>query len=404
MKEFLNTVGLTTRPLAEVLPGRTLTINEFQVAMPRTFIPVEGLWPGLQSDVGPKYDLSAGLQGYIFPFQQEINYALSNGRDLAEALYASKEVVPGQTLLAIADNNDDLYEKVLSPAINEFLKGKGASQILIPQIGYPIISWFAEGLDGTIVEANFFELISSKASLPPEIGCVYIDCPGTFWGSLYEPTKVFAWMNENPEVLFLVDQANLGYFQDSQQGKLADLRCALPENNHNVVVTNTTTKAFVGTRVAAWAWSSKDFAHAYAQDTYLTYLPDPEKVALASNLFQRENLTKAQELRATIVAHREQLAELLEVKYGVGSVLHKAQSVNHSLILNATMFGFDFGTEMALAFASGIKPGAKPFGLKPTDYYGDATKTPILEECVYIAIPLDGKVFNDLLYAFDVGG
>ncbi|GEM_PF-6214275 len=312
-----------------------------------------------------------------------------------------------QTLFALAPNNDTLYEKVIIPVINNVLKQQGLTQVLIPHVGYPIVSWFKEGLEmakNNLTEANYFNLIG-QGTLPPEIGAVYIDFPGTFFSAAYDPILVRTWIEKNPEVLFIVDQANLGFNTGGDSTEALFDIGLIPPDATNVIATYTTTKAF-SVRAFAQAWSSKKFTQEFSPASSYHVVPMTDQTDIALNLLRPSNLMIAHTLKQQIITHREELKWRLQEVYGDEAVYNAHLTQGHALIINAPALGFTHGLALtaALADGAGRKDGipAVPIAVKPTLYYGDTMRYPSLNDYIYLSVPFNGEVQENVKFALQI--
>lgn len=367
----------------------------------RDWIPVEGLqFP----KVDAKHNLSAGLQSVEFPFAHGTIPVVRRGRALEQfvGIVSEQQRNLAYGLFAVASDNDTMYEKIIVPTINAYLKDHGGNHVLIPSIGYPIIDWWKEGLQkagNSLVEADFFHIMQ-KGKLPGSIKAVYLDFPGTFFSASYKSEQVKNWIAANPDVLFVIDQANLGFFNQVQSERAYTLLDQLPPST-NLLLTNTTTKAS-SVRVVAQTWAPKEFVTKYGSqsDLPLQHGLSHGQLRKAIQLFHPANLEQAARLRQAIIAHREYLKKVLAQKYGETAVFNAAATQGHALILNAKAFGFADGEAFSQALANGVIP----IGVKSTKYYTDVSKNPWVKDFVYVSIPFDVQVMQDLCQALGVDG
>lgn len=369
----------------------------------REWIPVEGLhFP----HVDTSHNLSAGLQGVEFPFAPGTEIPMRR-KTVPQALKESLKFAykTHADLFAVASHNDLLYKDVIIPTINQYLANHNSHLILTPSIGYPIMDWWKEGFTqkgNHLVEGDYFQLMA-KGKLPGSVKVVYMDFPGTFFSAKYQPQQLFDWMKKNPDVLFIIDQANIGFSGNSNAYNLLG---SLPKHD-NFIITHTTTKSF-SVRVLAHAWASSQIFKQYGLENGIPITKGltTSHMKQAIQLFHPANIAESQKIRSTIVRNREYLKAQLIKAHGP-KVLYNAQlTQGHALIVNAKSFGFADGDAFskALSIGKARKDGisAVPIGVKSTKYYTDSTHNPWVKDFVYISIPFDRGVMKDLCSALGV--
>lgn len=295
--------------------------------------------------------------------------------------------------MAIAPNSEILMESAIAPIVKRFTDTTGNNNLYVSSSGYPLPFWLQEKLGTEIREFDFDGAIQRGEKLPEGIRTVYLDHPRTY-GATRSTIELQQFIRANPDVLFIVDQANVGFAANptDSEGTPQDLllRSSLPDSL--LITTNSTSKQ-IATGVA-WMYAS-DQARGLISAQQETMIAGFDEQSLQTAFRVLDQEQAASEYRRQIVHNRHGLASLLpeeSLPFGERNLAH--------LIIDATRLGYANAAEMVTVFRRGDEErGVLPMAIKTCEPYADSVKHPEILNQVFVAIPVNGQVLENLYRA-----
>jgi hypothetical protein len=372
--------------------------GRLQEAKARPYIPAE------IKGFDPKWDLSASPRYPIHLIDDitpvSINLLPDRISELvkkrAEMYGVHRRSVRSRLLrpAAIAPKSEILMKFAVAPLLQEKVKQSNDNALFVNDYGYPMPFWPQTALGAPIKEYDFDTAIRNGEHLPQEISAVYLDYPRTYGKKAPPPEALKRFIINNPNVLFIIDQANTGFADNTQQflsNALSELEFQVELPDAAIIVTNSTSKN-IATGVA-WAYVSdkaKGLVFEYSDKTKFFGFDDYLTINKALQVLDHED--QAQAWRLLLVQNRNILAAMLPAKalpFGEGS--------NPHLIIDARVLGYADAKDMVKTFSAGFpNEGIPPIAIKTCEPYADPEKYPEILNHVFISIPVDVEVMKAL--------
>lgn len=428
---------------------------EFSIAPDRPYVPREGFYPKAkwQQSVAPHPNLYLPTLEPL-PFEEakkdlhELWTTIVNSRfgemghndwgDLLRYYYHLDEV-------AFGINTENLFKSFIVPAIKKHCGESNKNQIATDNISYLLPLWNKkELLPFQLVEGELSRLIKEGGKLPDNIGAVFLDFPPNQQKKdfQFDVDQLIKFINNHPDVLFIIDQANLYfsedrnssigndlmfsdiYYKDYDSGKIRTHQKRLRDNNL-CIVTNTTTKAvgLSGCAVAAGTKRAKELlgqesGHpAYffndessinqARLSLLVESGKPGEPVASQEGFGRfhpapsnkkdYDAITADEFREKTIENKEKLESHLKELFGDSVTCPELVVEGARIMINAKDLGFKKGQKLCDVLS------VDPFSIatKPATVYASPKKEKEWARYVQMTIPWKEEMLNADLEAFN---
>ena len=411
----------------------------FTPALDRPYIPRDGFYPGA------KYQLSVAPHPKLFVptletigekdiqtlWKEILDDRVQSHNSARMELHISNKIpiVSDYDVLeplAFGPTTEQLFKSHVVPTIKKHCDETKKTQVAIDDVSYLLPLWNKKELEPVqIIEGELSRLIKEGGKLPPNVGAVFLDFPPNQQKKdvQYNISELIEFMKDHPDVLFIIDQANL-HFSAHSINLNDDLMFdeLILSNTHDnrknrlgdslVLVTNTTTKAFGISGCAVASGTNrvrKLLKQELGQPAMLfnnqeqvndarksLYLETPKAFNFNSEQFLKLDAANAFTFRMRNFEYKKKLQLHLQKLFG-GSVNCPELDVEGARILiNAQELGFRTAQDLCDTLYRDFF-----IATKPATVYASPKKQKEWSKYIQMTVPWNEEIMNAVSNAFE---